>query len=158
MSADLPWKAIAVAVAVAVCVGLAGGWLTEIGPWYRALKKPWFQPPDWLFGPAWTIIFLCTAISAALAWAGAGSATTRGMIVGLFLMNAAFNIGWSALFFAMKRPDLALFEVAFLWSSIVLLIVWVWPISQTAGALLLPYLFWVSFASYLNWTIVRLNG
>ncbi|MFM2422067.1 MAG: hypothetical protein RL291_597 [Pseudomonadota bacterium] len=157
MTTEFPWKALAISGAVALVVAVAGGLLTEIGPWYRALKKPSFQPPDWLFGPAWTLIFTLTAISAAYAWRDAGPGA-RISIVTLFLINAALNIAWSGIFFTMRRPDLALIEVAFLWASILLLIIWILPVSRFAALLLVPYLLWVSFASFLNWTIVRLNG
>jgi len=137
-------------------VSIAGGMLTDIGPWYRALVKPSWQPPDWLFGPVWTTIFILAAVSAALAWRAAGE-TQRRMVVILFVTNGILNVGWSLLFFHLKRPLLAGLEVILLWASIVALIWYVQRFSRTAAWLLVPYLLWVSFATVLNWTIVALN-
>jgi translocator protein len=150
-------RPLIVAAVCAIVVGALGGLLTDTGPWYRALKVPAWKPPDWAFGPVWTTIFLLCAVSAALAWRAA-TPPQRGMIIGLFAANAALNILWSALFFYMRRPDLALYEVPFLWLSILVLILRLWPISKPASVLLLPYLAWVSVASMLNLSIVRLNG
>ena len=146
-------------VALAVCfvVEFIGGALTRLGPWYESLKKPPWQPPGWLFGPAWTVLFLLIGVSAALAWQAADQ-RGRWLIVAAFLVNALFNIAWSGLFFAMRRPDWAFYEVLPFWLTIVALIFIVWPVSQNAGVLLLPYLAWVAFAAFLNWTVARLNA
>ena len=150
---------VEIAAAVAWCVVVAGGgaWLTDLTPWYRALRKPSWQPPDWLFGPAWSVILVLAALSAFLAWRQAPDRAARLTIAALFVANGVANIVWSPLFFKLRRPDWALIEVPFLWLSIVALIVAMQPASRTASLLLLPYLFWVSFASFLNLTIVRLN-
>ena len=149
---------IVVAAIAAAAVASLGGALTELGPWYRGLVRPSIQPPDWLFGPAWTLIFTLCAVSAATAWRRARDGRTRAMIVGLFAVNAAFNILWTVLFFRMHRPDLALIEVVFLWASIVVLIVALRPISRLSAWLLVPYLLWVTFAGVLTWRISVLNG
>ncbi len=141
----------------AVALSLAGGLLTEIGPWYRGLRKPGWQPPDWLFGPAWTLILGLAAWSAALGWEAAAGAGQRTLVVGLFALNALFHLLWSPLFFKLRRPDWALAEVPLLWLSILALIVTLLPISKLAAWLLAPYLLWVAFAAWLNLTIVRLN-
>ncbi|MEM9096884.1 MAG: TspO/MBR family protein [Pseudomonadota bacterium] len=146
-----------VAGAVALACAVAGGVLTRLGPWYDQLRKPSFQPPDWLFGPAWTVIFTLTAIAGYRAWMGAAPADAT-WILALFLVNALLNAAWSGFFFTMRRPDWALCEVALLWLSIIVLIVAIWPIDLTAAALLIPYLFWVSFAAVLNLAVVRLNA
>lgn len=146
-----------VAAGAAIIVGLAGGLLTDIGPWYRALKFPSWKPPDWAFGPIWTTIFTLAAISAALAWR-AGTPDQKTMVVVLFIVNAVLNMAWSGLFFYLRRPDFALIEVAFLWLSIAALIVYLWPISTAASLMLVPYIAWVSAASALNLAVVRLNS
>lgn len=151
------WAPFGIALLGAVAVGVAGGLLTDIGPWYRALVKPSWQPPDWLFGPVWTTIFLLAAISAAMAWNNAPSGT-RAMIAWLFVLNGVLNMLWSFLFFHLKRPDWALWEVPLLWLSVLVLIVAILPWSRLAAWLLVPYLLWVAFAAYLNWTIVKLNA
>ena len=135
-----------------------GGLVTEIGPWYRALRKPPWQPPDWLFGPVWTLIFSAIAVSMVLAWKPAATPGARAALVAAFGVNLALNVLWSFLFFGRKRPDRALVEVVALWLSIVVLIAVVRPRSSLGAWLLVPYLMWVSFAAVLNRAIVRLNG
>ena len=147
---------LAVAAIGWAIVAVSGGALTDIGPWYRSLVKPSWQPPDWLFGPAWTTIFILAAVSAALAWRAADQAQRR-MVVILFVANGILNVGWSLLFFHLQRPLLAGLEVILLWASIVALIVSLQRFSRPAALLLVPYLLWVSFATVLNWTIVLLN-
>ena len=148
---------ILVAALIATMVAAAGGVLTSIGPWYRNLRKPSWQPPDWAFAPAWTVIFALATTAAVLGWYAAPSAAARTLMVGLFVLNGLLNIAWSALFFRLHRPDWALREVALLWLSILALIILLWPWSHPAGWSMVPYLLWVSFAAFLNWTIVRLN-
>lgn len=152
------WKPIPFAAIAAFGFATLGGTLTELGPWYRGLAKPDWQPPDWAFGPAWTIIFALAAISAALAWRYAPTKELREWVIGLFALNGFLNVLWSLLFFRLQRPDWALVEVVFLTASIAVLMVFVWRWSRLAAALLVVYLAWVIFASVLNWEIVRLNG
>jgi len=141
-----------------VLMAVLGGLMTDIGPWYYGLNKPAWQPPEWLFGPAWTTIFALTAMAAALSWWGSATRVSRQNLLLWFLINAVLNLVWSLLFFGLKRPDWALVEVTLLWASIVVLIVLCWRRSHVAGLLLLPYLVWVTFAAFLNLEIVRLNG
>jgi len=148
---------IVVAAGVATFVAMCGGLLTEIGPWYRGLRKPSWQPPDWAFAPAWTLIFALAATAAVLGWYAAPDVQARRLVVGLFLANGVLNILWSLLFFKLRRPDWALIEVVLLWLSILALILFLWPLSYHAGWAMVPYLVWVSFAAFLNLTIVRLN-
>ncbi|RVT40350.1 TspO/MBR family protein [Sphingobium algorifonticola] len=143
---------------VAIVLLVGGGLATPIGTWYRDLRKPGLQPPNWLFGPAWTIILGLSAWSASIAWESTADAATRRAIIIVFAVNAVCHALWSPLFFKARRPDWALVEVVFLWVSIVLLMVVLGPISAKAALLNLPYLLWVSFASWLNWRIVVLNG
>lgn len=143
--------------AVALVVAAAGGVLTEIGPWYDSLKKPGWKPPDWAFGPIWTVILILAAVGAALAWDAAGDTGGRVAIFLVLAINSVLNIAWSGIFFKMKRPDWALIEVIMLWFSILPLIIVLGFYSQTAGLLMLPYLLWVSIAAFLNYRIVALN-
>lgn len=149
---------IIVAVTVAVAAALVGGLLTNLGPWYFALKQPSWKPPDWLFGPAWTTIFACAAAAGVLAWRAAQTHRDRAAIILLFAINFCFNSLWSLLFFKLQRPDWALMEVGFLWLSIAALIWFLYSMSRAASLLLMPYLLWVSFASILNWAIVQMNA
>lgn len=132
--------------------------MTRLDAWYYGLRKPWFQPPDWLFGPAWTVILGLAAWSAVLAWNAAPTPGARACVASMFTLNAVLNVLWNVCFFTLKRPDWALVETVFLWLSLVALVVGLAPWSGTASLLILPYLVWVSFASVLNLAIVRLNA
>lgn len=152
------WRPLAVGAAAATLVAGVGGALTHIGPWYRALAKPWFQPPDWVFGPAWTLIFALCAVAGAEAWRRAPDGVARTRVVVLFALNAILNVTWSLLFFHLRRPDWALAEIGFLWASIALLVVVLGRHAPRVRWLLAPYLAWVTFAAVLNAAVVRLNG
>jgi tryptophan-rich sensory protein len=151
-------REIIVAAIVTMAVLGTGGALTTIGPWYRNLRKPDWNPPSWAFGPGWTIIGVFTAWAGVLAWANAPDSAAHLNLALLFGANAALNILWSPLFFRFRRPDWALAEVPFLWLSVFAMVVGVSAYSAQAGWLLLPYLIWVAFAGLLNFTIVRLNA
>lgn len=158
LSAASRRRAIMYAVVAALAVGLLGGLATDIGPWYQQLKKPSWQPPDWLFGPVWTTIYALATIAGLRAAMAAPDRAARRHIVMAFFVHATFNLLWSLLFFRLQRPDWALYEVGFLWLSIAVLIWVLGRHSRLAGWLLVPYLAWVTFAAFLNFTIVRLNG
>ena len=147
-----------VAGGIALAQGALGGGLTKIGPWYRNLRKPWFQPPDWAFGPAWSAILALAAWSSVVAWRAADTSAEQASVIALFAVNGVFFLFWTPLFFVVKRPDWALIEVVFLWLSVAALVVGLWPISPFASLLVLPYLVWVTFASALNRAVVRLNA
>jgi len=151
------WKRFLIAFVVAQVIGGVGALTTDLGPWYQSLNKPWWQPPDWLFGPAWTIIFALAAASAAFAWGNATTRAGRSIVVVLYLTSGLFNILWSVLFFQLKRPDWALIEVGALWASVLIPILVVSRISKKAAWLLVPYISWVTFAAILNYKIVQLN-
>lgn len=150
-------KSILIAFLLAIAVGGIGGAATEIGPWYANLIKPSWQPPDWAFGPVWTLIYITTGIAGVRAWR-LGDAVQRRYFLGALLINCVFNVLWSLLFFKVQRPDIALIEVVVLWLSILPLVILPWRYSRASSLLMLPYLAWVSVAAYLNLTIVRLNG
>ena len=151
------WTPVATAAVVAFSVATLGGLATELGPWYYSLRMPPWKPPDWLFGPAWTLIYGLSAMAAVSAWWNSRNRSNRFRILLLFAANSILGIGWSVLFFSLRHPDWALFEVIFLWLSIVALILGLWPISSAASWLLAPYLLWVSFAAVLNLAVVQLN-
>ena len=151
------WKPFLIAFVIAQAIGGVGAVTTDLGPWYQALNKPWWQPPDWLFGPAWTTIFALTAASAVYAWRNATTRASRESFVILFLTSGVFNILWSVLFFRLKRPDWALIEVGALWASVLIPILVLSRYSKKAAWLLVPYISWVTFAGILNYKIVQLN-
>lgn len=123
--------------------------------WYAALNKPSFSPPNWLFGPAWTVLYILMAYSIYLVWAAGGPKAKTAMKV--FGLQLILNSLWSILFFGLKSPGLALAEIIVLWVMILLTILKFLKVSKTAGYLLLPYLAWVSFASLLNLAVFKLN-
>ncbi len=149
-----------------LCIGLcfvfayAGSTFTPVpgSEWYYSLlKKPSWNPPDWLFPPAWSLLFLLMGIALSLVVEQWGEKKKiQGALV-LFGLQLLLNLGWSAAFFGLHAPLLALVVIAFLWLAIVLTIVRFRAVSPLAAYLLVPYLLWVSFASYLNFTIWQLN-
>jgi translocator protein len=147
-----------IAAAVALITAIMGATITEIGPWYHALKQPPWAPPEVAFGVIWTLIFSLTAIAATIGWRAAPNRPAAEAMVGLFALNGFLNILWSFLFFKLHRPDWAQIEVIFLWFSILALILTLRRYSRTAALLLLPYLLWVSIAALLNHEVVKLNG
>jgi benzodiazapine receptor len=148
---------IIVAVVITIVVLGVCGLMTTVGPWYRGINKPSWNPPDWLFGPAWTVILGLAAVAGVLAWNNALSTGDRLFVASLFGLNILLHMAWSPLFFNLRRPDWALIEVPFLWLSILALIIGLARYSTLASLLLLPYLLWVAFAAFLNFTIVRMN-
>lgn len=123
--------------------------------WYAGLNKPVFSPPNWLFGPAWTVLYILMAYGLYLVWAAGGPKAKTAM--GFFGIQLLLNSLWSIFFFGLKSPGLALVEIIVLWVMILLTILKFLKVSRTAGYLLLPYLAWVSFASILNLAVFRLN-
>ena len=148
---------IIVAGLAASIVAVLGATITEIGPWYHSLTQPRWAPPDAVYGVAWTAIYCCTALAGVTAWLSM-KWREREWLLGLFCLNGFLNILWSLLFFRFHRPDWAVIEVLALWLSVGALIVIIWRRSIVGAVLMLPYLLWVTFAGYLNMTIVHLNG
>jgi tryptophan-rich sensory protein len=149
---------ISIAAGAVVLVAMIGGIVTEIGPWYENLHFPTLRPPNWLFGPAWTVIFALTATAGVLAWNDAPDAGARSVLVAIFAVNGLLNLAWSPLFFKLRRPDWAFIEIVPFWASIIVLILYCAGFSPRAAYLLCVYLAWVTFAGWLNWQVVRLNA
>lgn len=154
MDLSISWSLIVFFV-VTFAAATSGGYFRP-GDWYRDLKKPSWNPPDFLFPIAWTLLYAMMAVAAWLVWERAGWPAAA-LPIGLWIVQLVFNALWSALFFGMKRMDYALVDVVLLWLSIAATIALFWPISTLAGWLMVPYLAWVSFAAFLNLTILRLN-
>jgi len=152
------WTPVATAAVAALSIAGLGRLATELGPWYYSLRMPPWKPPDWLFGPAWTLIYGLSAMAAVSAWWNSRNRAKRFRVLILFAVNSILGIACSVLFFSLRHPDWALFEVVFLWGSIVALILGLYPISRRASWLLAPYLIWVSFACVLNVAVVQLNS
>lgn len=126
------------------------------GPWYAALEKPEWTPPNAVFPPVWTALYLMMAVAAWLVWRRGGFAAARAALV-LYLVQLGLNAAWSYLSFGLHRLDIAFYDIVALWLAIVLVTVMFWRRSRAAGALMVPYLLWVGFAAGLNLMIWRLN-
>jgi benzodiazapine receptor len=130
---------------------------TAISGWYSNLNKPFFTPPDWLFGPVWTGLYLLMAVSAFLIWQkGLANPAVKTALV-LFLLQLILNLLWSPIFFGLKMPLLAFIEILLLCAAIILTILAFARISIFASVLLLPYILWTCFAAVLNFSIWLLN-
>lgn len=150
------WPETVVTLIGVISAAVIGGVLTEVGPWYESLNFPRPRPPNWLFAPAWTVIYCFITAAAILGWNDA-EGSQRTLLVWLFAINWVVNVVWSPLFFKLKRPDWALYELVPFWLSVLALVIALFSISSRAGWLILPYLLWVTFAAWLNWRVVVLN-
>lgn len=130
---------------------------TSVDGWYQTLVKPSWNPPDWLFGPVWSALFLMMAIAAWLVWRSHGWREARSALI-WFGIQLALNVTWSFLFFGMHRPGLAFAEIVALWTSIVATCLAFRAQSNTGALILIPYLAWTSFAVILNFAIWRMNS
>jgi tryptophan-rich sensory protein len=149
---------LSVAFVISFATAGIGGALTDLGPWYQALKQPDWKPPDAAFGVIWSTIFTLGAFSGWLAWRQAPLLRERLVVLAVFLINLCLNVLWSWLFFVQHRPDWSLVELYFLWASIVAMMVVCWRHSRLAAVLLVPYLAWVTAAGFLNQANIQLNG
>lgn len=148
---------LAVWLAVAfVAAALGGAASIEAGPFYAGLARPEWAPPAALFGPVWTVLYLLMGVAAWLVWRVGGFAAARTALT-LFLVQLAFNALWSWLFFGWHLGALAFVDILLLWALIVATLIAFWRLRPLAGALLVPYLLWVSFAAALNYAVWRLN-
>lgn len=151
-------QALALAGWLALCFAAAAtGVFVSTGDWYAALHKPSWNPPPWVFGPAWTFLYITMAVAAWLVWREGGWKAQR-RALGLFIVQWFLNALWTPLFFGAHLPGVAFGEIVLLWLAIAATLVAFWRVKKAAGLLLVPYLAWVSFAAALNFTIWRLNS
>ena len=143
-------------LAVSFTAAAIGG-LFPPGEWYAALRKPAWNPPGWLFGPVWAVLYIAMAIAAWLVWKRGGFSGQR-MALSLFMTQLLLNALWSPVFFGLRNPALALGNILLLWLALSGTIVAFWRARPIAGAMLVPYLAWVSFATALNFALWRLNS
>jgi tryptophan-rich sensory protein len=149
---------LALFIAICFAVSGAGAIVTggSVNEWYPALAKPSWNPPSWVFGPVWTLLYLMMAFSAWLVWRKRGF-KGGGRALGIFAFQLLLNAAWSPLFFGLRNPLAGLLDIIPLWVAIMATIVSFWRISPLAGALLVPYWLWVGFATALNFMIWNLN-
>jgi benzodiazapine receptor len=158
MSGIGKWAVPAVIVAAVVAAAVVGGMFMRASSpeWYEGLRKPSWQPPGWLFGPAWTILYASMVVAACLVWFRARPGQAAAPLAA-FAVQLALNAAWTGVFFYLQRPGWALAEIVAMWVAIVVTIVLFWRVRALAGAILLPYLAWVTFAASLNAALWRMN-
>jgi translocator protein len=146
-------------IVISQLAGVVGSLFTfsAIPTWYATLKKPSFSPPNWIFGPVWIALYTLMGIAAYFVWQARDVNKLAKPAIIIFLIHLVLNALWSILFFGFKNPGLAFLEIIVLWLFIAALVVLFYKIDKTAGYLLIPYLAWVSFAGFLNFSIWRLN-
>ena len=150
------WLVLVGLILLCLAMGSAGGFVSAsaINEWYSTLAKPSWNPPNWLFGPVWTLLYIMMAVAAWLVWR-TKHRIAPAMI--LFFVQLALNFAWTLIFFGARSPGLALVEVVFLWLAVLFTMLAFFGRQTTAGWLFVPYLAWVSFAAILNAAIWWLN-
>lgn len=148
-----------IAITIPLLIGFIGGGFTasEIPGWYAKLNKPGWQPPNWLFGPVWTALYILMGIALYLVWKADVSSSKKQTAIILFAVQLILNFFWSIIFFNQHQIGWALVEIIVLWLFILLTIFSFSKINNTAAWLLVPYISWVSFATILNYAIWKLN-
>jgi translocator protein len=146
-------------VSLLVVFGIAtlGGFLTNlsVATWYPSLEKPSWTPSGATIGAIWTILYTFKGIAAWIVWRSGSGGRQRPLAI--YALQLVLNTGWSALFFGLRSPGLALLEIGILWLTILATVVMFWKVSKLAGALMTPYLLWVAFAGVLNALIWKMN-
>lgn len=152
---------LTLAASIVLCqlAGLIGSLATvpAIPTWYESLKKPFFNPPNWIFGPVWTGLYALMGVSLFLAWQRRQDNTQVKIALVFFFLQLILNVLWSVAFFGLRSPLLGLMDIVLLWTAIFLTIRKFLNISRAAGLLLVPYMLWVSFAVLLNFSFWLLN-
>jgi translocator protein len=153
------WLALALFVAVSFAAGAVGALFTGVteSPWFRNLERPAWYPPEWVFGPVWSLLYLLMGVAAWLVWRPRGWEGARAPLT-LFGAQLVLNAAWTWIFFGLRMPGPAFVEIVALWLVLLATIVAFWRVSRLAGGLMVPYLAWVTFAAALNFAIWRLNA
>lgn len=148
-----------IAIAISEAAGVIGTVFTtsSITGWYSTVTKPELAPPNWIFGPVWTTLFALMGIASFLIWKKGLERRDVKVALGIFLGQLLLNTLWSIIFFGAQSPKYAFIEIIFLWLAILTTIITFFRISKPAAWLLLPYIMWVSFAGFLNYSIWMLN-
>jgi len=153
----IKWGLLISFIIICNLIGALGAiWTSSDGAWYKGIKKPSFNPPSWVFGPVWTLLFTLMGISLYLVWTSPSS-KIRIIALILFAVQFLFNVAWSYLFFGINKPLWAFVEILILIGFILATIIYFFKVNKLSGYLLIPYILWVSFASFLNYSIWKLN-
>uniref|UniRef100_A0A7V3PSL4 Tryptophan-rich sensory protein n=1 Tax=candidate division WOR-3 bacterium TaxID=2052148 RepID=A0A7V3PSL4_UNCW3 len=147
-----------IALAIPLILGFIGSYFTRksVNTWFVNLNKPVFNPPNWLFAPAWTVLYILMGIAFYLVWQQ-GYAPNMRLAFVVFAIQLLLNLLWSALFFGLRNPLLGFVDIVLLWIFILVNIILFYRLERVAGLLLIPYILWVTFASVLNLSILILN-
>jgi len=147
-----------ISILIVFSFGFIGSFFTtpSIATWYAFINKPLFSPPNWIFAPVWTLLYILMGISAFLIWKKRDNLKTKPALI-FYGIQLILNALWSIIFFGMHNPGLALLGIIILWLFILITLIKFYKINKTAGILFIPYLLWVSFASILNYAIWMLN-
>jgi translocator protein len=153
------WMRFLISIALPLAIGGIAGLFTtsEINGWFQTLKKPSWQPPNWVFGPVWTALYVLMGIAFYLIWKSDVPVKKKRMAITLWLVQLVLNFFWSYIFFKKHQIDWALGEIVLLWVFILLTIFSFGRIRKLAAWLMVPYISWVTFATLLTMTIYRLN-
>lgn len=146
------WLLFCLFLAACVGAGITGG-LFPPGPWYRALNKPSWTPPDWVFPVTWTVLYICMAV----AGARAAMADNNGIAMALWAVQIAFNGLWTPVFFGLRNIRMGMALIGVLWLIVFSAMLALWQVDTIAGMLFVPYLVWVSIAAALNAAVWNLN-
>lgn len=146
-------------IAITLSVGALGGWATakSVQTWYPTLNKPSFNPPNWLFGPVWISLYLLIGIAAYLVWIRRDKIVHFPRTVAIYLIQLLLNLAWSFIFFYLHEIGIALIEIILLLIFIIINAITFYKINKWAGLIFIPYILWVSFASFLTYNIFILN-
>ena len=148
-----------ISVAIPLLVGAIAGFFTSnaVNGWYAVANKPSFNPPNWVFAPAWTTLYILMGIALYIVWKSDSDKSVKQTAIILFAVQLALNFAWSFIFFYAQRPGWAFVEIVLLWIMIFMTIISFGKISSAAAWLLVPYISWVSFAALLNFYFWRIN-
>ncbi len=148
-----------ISILIPLFIGGISGYFTSSGVegWYATANKPWFNPPNWIFGPVWTGLYLMMGIALFLVWNADTAKGLKQTAIILFAVQLTLNFLWSFIFFKLHQPGWAFIDIIIMWLMILFTIIWFGKISSIAAWLLVPYICWVSFASVLNYAIWKLN-
>jgi tryptophan-rich sensory protein len=152
-------KKLIICLAVVLCIGFIGSFFITPAAmdWFRTLEKPVFNPPPWLFGPVWTMLYILMGISAFLVWRKGLNTASGKTAAAAFILQLVFNSLWTPIFFGLRLPLIALGDIVILWLAVFAAITGFWRVSKLAAVLLVPYIIWVTFAAVLNASIYMLN-
>ena len=149
-------------LAIVICqlAGVLGSFFTSssVSTWYPTLIKPSFAPPGSVIGAVWIVLFTLMGVSLFLVWRDGKNSADGKIALGIFALQLLVNVLWSWAFFGLQSPAAGIVVIVVLWLLILQCIVRFWPISRNAALLLVPYILWVSFAAFLNYTVWRLNS